>query len=379
MGKFIFIGLLFFLTGVGLYASPLSCSQLEECDPASNERLSDKPEFVWGFDAGSPVISTPLIHGRVVYFTGFEGGVYALDSDSGAVVWEKDLQRELGFQIAINDGLVLVPTGFNRGKGGHLIAMDRITGEEKWRFKTDKVEGFDNPTIHNDMVIVSTTSRPGRLYAIDLETGEEIWRQSATGGTKKPIIYGGSLYHQDGYNSVYSLSLEDGEIQWKYNASLKGDISFSTPVADTCCIYALVADYNSGGIAKIDRADGVEIGFFPVESFSISSISMEDGVLFFGDDGKNRVGPEGHMNAMDATNGKIIWRARVGGFVRGAATIEGDLVYFGSVDNHMYAVDRSSGEIQWRYEAGDMINSKPVVVGGRLLFGSVDGHVYVLE
>ncbi|XGA80321.1 PQQ-binding-like beta-propeller repeat protein [Halomonas sp. CH40] len=50
-----------------------------------------EPELVWKFDAGAPVISTPLVDNEMVYFVDFEDGVYALNQTDGSVLWEKKL------------------------------------------------------------------------------------------------------------------------------------------------------------------------------------------------------------------------------------------------------------------------------------------------
>lgn len=49
-----------------------------------------KPSIVWCFDAGSHLLGTPQIYGDRVYITDFEGDVYALDKETGEVIWEKN-------------------------------------------------------------------------------------------------------------------------------------------------------------------------------------------------------------------------------------------------------------------------------------------------
>ncbi|MCL7931764.1 PQQ-binding-like beta-propeller repeat protein [Halomonas llamarensis] len=118
---------------------------------------------------------------------------------------------------------------------------------------------------------------------------------------------------------------------------------------------------------------------FTIEFPSLSSISLADEVIFFGDEGEGYAGAHGYMNAMDTESGELVWRFETGGFVRGAASIAGGTVYFGSHDHYMYAVDRHTGEMKWRYETDAGITSTPAIVDGRLYFGSIDGYVYVLE
>lgn len=344
----------------------------EDAGPVEN------PELVWKFDAGSAVISTPLVYEGLVYFVGFDGIVYAISQDNSEVEWKKDLEGPPSFQITLNKDVLLVGRRFSKENNErYLIAFNRLSGEERWRFSTDNTSGIESPTIYDGKIYL--TSLSGHLYSLDLQSGDKIWQHSIVGSSRQPLIDEDVLYFQDDSQLIYALSLEDGEVQWNYTPQSSEESHLSTPVVDGCCIYALISHADGGSIVKINRDDGQEEALFPIESVSMSSVSFSDGIAFFGDDGEGHAGAHGYMNAMDTQTGELVWRFETGGFVRGAASIAGDTVYFGSHDHYMYAVDRHTGDLKWRYETGAGIASSPAVVDGRLYFGSIDGHVYVLE
>ena len=316
------------------------------------------------------------MYDSTVYFVSFEGGVYAVDREDGSVLWEKNLGGQPSFQITLNEDLLLVGYHFNRGDGGFLMAIDRLSGEELWKFEADDITGMESPAIYNERVYLASSNH---LFSLDLSTGEERWRHPISGVSRQLLIYDEVLYFQDDSQTIYSLSLSDGVPHWRYIPPNSKKSLFSTPALKDCCVYALTRNLEGRQFVKLNRHNGQEEAIFSIEPSSTSSVSLARGIAFFGDDGEGNAGAHGYMNAIDIESGELIWRFETEGFVRGAASIAGDTVYFGSHDHYMYAVDRHTGELKWRYETGAGIASTPAVVDGRLYFGSIDGHVYVLE
>ncbi|MGS2744603.1 outer membrane protein assembly factor BamB family protein [Halomonas sp. LS-001] len=338
------------------------------------------PALVWKFDAGAPVISTPLVDNGMVYFVDFEDGIYALNQADGSVVWEKEIDGQPSYQIAISEDSLLVgvyqPDDFN----GHLLALDRLTGEEHWRFEMDYSEyavRMTTPTVYGDTVLL--TSDAGYLVALDVATGESFWGFAVDGNGAQPIISDDVVYYRDGSQTLYALQLDSGEEIWRIPSPIDYDISYGTPSVNGCCVFAIVRNDETALVRKIDKKSGELVAEF-VHDFSVtSSVSLADGVVFFGDDGDGKAGSHGHMNTLDMEARELIWRFKTEGFMRGPASIAGNTVYFGSADTYLYAVDRHTGDLKWRYKTDGIVNSAPAIVDGRVYFGSLDGHVYVLE
>lgn len=338
----------------------------------------ENPELVWKFDAGSAVFSTPLVYDGTVYFVSFEGGVYAVDEENGSVIWEKDLGGEPSFQIALNEEVLLVGLRFSDEEdNSYLISLDRMTGEENWRFNSEYQTGLGTPVIYGETVFL--TSVQDYLFSLNLITGEELWRFPTQGREGQIVISDGTLYFQDSSQTLHAISSDLGQEKWRIPSPPTKRSAFGTPSADHCCIFTIRNNDASGSVTKINKHTGELEAEFTIEFPSLSSISLAADVVFFGDEGEGHAGAHGYMNAMDTESGELIWRFETEGFIRGAASIAGDIVYFGSGDHYMYAVDRHTGELKWRYQTGAGINSTPSIVEGRLYFGSIDGHVYVLE
>ena len=101
---------------------------------------------------------------------------------------------------------------------------------------------------------------------------------------------------------------------------------------------------------------------------------VTDGEVYFGS-------TDGHLYAVDAATGKLLWRYETGGGGYSSPTVADGVVYVGSssIDGHPYALDAATGKLLWRYEAGGRVYSSPTVADGVVYVGSDDGHLYALD
>ncbi len=89
----------------------------------------------------------------------------------------------------------------------------------------------------------------------------------------------------------------------------------------------------------------------------------------------------GNVWAIDARNGKTIWRFHTGGAVKGGVAYAGGKLYVGSYDGHVYCLSLAGKKI-WKAAAEPRLYghsqfySTPAVAYGRVYIGSTDGKVY---
>lgn len=150
----------------------------------------------WHFDVRGPtpaglhaVTSTPTVGFGFVYVTSWNGMVYALEQETGEVVWMYDTSP--GFPIGTQSTATLTADG--RLVVGDAEAtvhcLDARTGAKLWeRALSIPFEGenptdhnWGSPTVANNRVFVPIASHAdlpctrGRLVALDLDTGEVLW------------------------------------------------------------------------------------------------------------------------------------------------------------------------------------------------------------
>ncbi len=149
----------------------------------------DRLEVAWKADVpgGSTwgnLATSPLILGDRVYVAGLDGGVQAINADTGEILWTAG--RRGGMYgpsgVAVGWGKVFATKIGWRQRGQLIAAYDVETGEEIWA--TD-ITGGDlseinvQPLAYDGLVYAATSGFPagarGTIYALDQATGEIVW------------------------------------------------------------------------------------------------------------------------------------------------------------------------------------------------------------
>ncbi len=81
----------------------------------------------------------------------------------------------------------------------------------------------------------------------------------------------------------------------------------------------------------------------------------------------------GEVLAIDAANGKVLWRQRLGAPAAGAPALAGSQVYVMSTDGTGWALDAASGRVLWTMPAAENVlasdtGAAPAVNGGTVIF-----------
>ena len=128
---------------------------------------------------------TPLTDGKRVYAYFGTHGLYCYDIE-GKLLWEKDLgvyytQRGWGTgssPVLYRDVLYIQR---DNEENSFLVALNAVTGEEKWRIKRDEKTTYSTPYIWKNKIRteVVTCGKTARSY--DPETGRLLW-ELKTGG-----------------------------------------------------------------------------------------------------------------------------------------------------------------------------------------------------
>lgn len=111
-----------------------------------------------------------------------------------------------------------------------------------------------------------------------------------------------------------------------------------------------------------------------------SSPAVVDGTVYVGSD-------DGHLYAIDATDGTVAWTVETGGPIVSSPAVAGQTVYVGSDDATLYAISTNTAEIRWTYGIDGPIRSPVTVdfdaetrqIDNAVAFGSETNALYVLE
>jgi outer membrane protein assembly factor BamB len=212
---------------------------VSEVDSVSAIREADGA-VAWRFhpDSNAALIGIS-VDDRAVY-TGQRGIpiVTALNVVDGAVLWRTNVAQGWttpAFVTGIAASGDTVYAGISRWinqngglRAGVIVALNRITGAEIWRYQTpsqsDDTQGV--PLVIADALIVNDFAG-GAIIALDRATGAERWRVPSVGagfGPLAPAVANGDhLYvaSEDAY--VYDISLATGKVNWLQNTGTSLD------------------------------------------------------------------------------------------------------------------------------------------------------------
>jgi len=89
---------------------------------------------------------------------------------------------------------------------------------------------------------------------------------------------------------------------------------------------------------------------------------------------------DGHLYAVNATDGSQEWMFGTGGAVESSPTVVDGTVYVGNNDGLLYAVDAETGSQEWAFSnPSDAVTSSPTVVDGTVYVGSEDDTLYAVN
>ena len=165
---------------------------------------------------------TPIIEDDRVYTLGSEGHLFCFNLSDGKIIWSKELKKEYSTTSALwgysahplidGDNLITLAGG----KGSHIVALNKMTGDEVWKSLTSVEQGYSPPTIINaGGTRQLITLRPDAVSSIDPATGKEHWSipYEATSNSiiMSPLKVGEYLYAAGYSNQSLLMKLDTGK------------------------------------------------------------------------------------------------------------------------------------------------------------------------
>src|SRR3954447_19501794 len=197
-----------------------------------------------------------------------------------------------------------------------------------------------------------------------------------------PAIGYGRLYFSTNSGKFVAVNMKTGKRAWKYlsNRCVAASPALGTYKHGT--VYAVFLNKPPCNTKKV--RDGKVVAF----SAGVGKIRWQKTIgpsetspLIDGD--RLYVGDwRGWVYALDARNGKTIWKFRTRGAVKGSAAVSGRRLYVGSYDGHVYCFAAKNGRLIWknrgqkRLFGSSRFYSTPTLAYGRVYIGSTDGKVY---
>jgi len=389
--------------------------------------------FIPFSSGGARLLSSPVISDGVLFFGGWDSAFYALDADTGQMLWRFSTGRWIPFygsenvwsSPALFDGLVIFGC-----RDGTVYALRAATGEVEWKIRTENTV-TSSPVVSDGVAYFGNLA--GYLYAVDAYTGKEVWKHlvdvskekvvedesdinmgdknkkiSAENGTQKaedagpikymyrgiyssPAVAEGLIFFGSRDKYFFALNQKTGEIVWRFR-SMQGGSSDTTPAVTDGKVYF---GTNGGKFHALEAKTGKELWSFETKRTFGSSPAVDQGTIYVGC-------YDGFLYALDSETGDLKWKYLTGASIISSPAVVDAMVYVGSDDGYMYGLDKNTGEVEFKIETdGAMsyrktftnlerllrniamnkydIRSAPVAQEGTLYFTAGDGSVYAIK
>ncbi|MHC4500249.1 MAG: outer membrane protein assembly factor BamB family protein, partial [Planctomycetota bacterium] len=396
---------------VWAYHGPASLPRGWRRGPKVGERYG--PEFgcvKWKFETDGPVTAAVTVGRKIeqttkTYIACEDGRLYALDADTGAVVWSYDTNSALiGSAAEGRDGTVYIGS-----EGGKLYAIDK-KGQLLWTHTTGGPV-YSSPAISPNGRIYAC-SLDGVIYALARD-GSELWSfetggVGVTGGSilaSLAIAADGTVYTAGLYDpNLYALNQEDGSVKWycSFNdpcdPNSRNGWPFASPVVapDANIYMSLLYDPN---LYAINPNDGSIIwatnladpcsGWFEPDCFYPPWPGPCILLYQLADSGWSEpaLAPDGtiyvsfddpYLRAVDP-NGTIKWVTKLGEMGGFTLTVGGDgLIYAASDDKNVYVVNGEGAEIA-QFEGDDWLSWPVIGADGTLYVSDANNAVWAIS
>ena len=259
--------------------------------------------------------------------------------------------------------------------GSHVYAINLQTGAEKWRYPNPAERNvlFSAPSVltGDSQLVVGGTNN--KVYSLDAASGQLNWTFSQAGNHfyASGLSIGSKILLPNIDHNLYALD-GSGVLAWKFKT---GSALWSAPVSDGKLVFQAGMDHF---LYALDPETGAVVWQSEDLGGSISGtpVLSPDGVLYFGTYADE-------LLAVKATNGEILWRTPVWGWVYASPLLHEGRLYVGNLKGVFYAIDAASGSVIWQAEPhaekDPEISRQAAVVGNTVFFGVKAGVLYALD
>jgi len=320
-----------------------------------------KPPFrkLWRFTERPLLEFPPIYVAGKLYFVNNNGTAYALDAETGKVLWERSLGRLNASSPAYSKHRLyivnLVP--------GHIVKLDAKTGKIIWKHSLPG-RAESSPVVIGRTVYFGCED--GNLYALSTISGNVRWATQLGGPVKSaPAYYGGTLYVGDYGGYMNAVDAKTGRLKWQSGSLGQGFGTsgqfYSTPAVAFGRVYA---GNNDDRVYSFDIKDGTlawsySTGGYAYSGPTVSTTRHSPPTVYIGSF-------DGNIYALDAKDGSLRWSHSAGGQVVGSLSAIGDIVYVAEFTNNTTSgFMMKSGRKVFSYPRGTY---SPVISDGRRIY-----------
>ncbi len=194
-----------------------------------------------------------------------------------------------------------------------------------------------------------------------------------------PAVGGGVAFLVDKYGNMKAVRLQDRKVLWE---RLRDRRQKGPPKDTTAPVFhrgRVFVAFEDGDLVAIDAADGKRVWKRNLGAHLESSPLAVGGTLYLGDDKANLV-------AVRAADGAVRWRLNTPGAIKASPSHHDGRIFVADYEGTMFSVDAESGKLIWRTNTTAVrpfgeggFYSSPAVGFGNVYAARDDGTVYAFD
>ena len=321
--------------------------------PAVNESLSP-----WSYRTDKGIFSSPVIDENGNCYIGSADTWFYNFNPDGSVKWKVKTGDIIDSSALLDDqGRIFVGSGDT-----HVYALDRESGEVLWKeaaHTVAEVEELYDMELYNlnwfegniAMLPDGSLLAPNDnylVYQLDRDTGEKgtiyqanemVWSLPSVNVETGKIFFGTTSQI---LKNVYSYDL-DGSRQWLTGSF--GTVAGSTMLTNTSAKGAVVVGGFDGFLRAFAQDSGKLLWKFGTKDHIYASpAQLSDGTII-------QASTDGTLYAINPETGKSIWEFDTLEPIRSSPAVDGnDNIYFGNGEGKLYSIN-PNGTLRWSYQA----------------------------
>jgi outer membrane protein assembly factor BamB len=350
--------------------TPILHGDVRRTHRASGKAPASTPKVRWTRQLGGPIEAqiTASLDERTLYAASLDGSLSALAEDDGSVLWTLALgDRVYATPCVAADGTIYV------GSDAKKFFAVTPEGKVKWSLDTDG-DADTGPAIAGDGTVIFAAGR--MVYGVS-PAGSVRWRFVARRKvfTAPAVGEGGRVFVGSQDHHVYALAT-DGRLAWSVDLGV--DVDGAPAIDDRG---ALFVGTDGDEVVRLDPDNGHVVWRAGLGGYVRGPLSIARS----GDVLAGVYGPRPREVRIAATDGRVVGEfsvqgtgARDFGVHGGALEDAAGTLVFGAQDDALYAVG-ADGSLLWRLSTRGDVDAPATVLGdGTVILGSDDGAVRAL-
>ncbi len=311
-------------------------------------------------------------------------------SDVKEAKWTTPLEDNILFtDTVVKDNIIYTATvdeDYPRSCG--IYALDAESGKILWVYKTlNSIK--NNVVIENDKLLAQDAE--GNIYCVDAKNGKEIWVEKAELGsslsTSSGIVAENGVLYAGCAAGITAYDIENGNVIWE-NIRNHGEAS---PAEFVVAGDKLLVSSHWDALVALDKKTGKKL--WENKDSELRFRSSAPAVI---DENTLIAADSNSIMLINANNGEILHKDTyedINFSSSAQPVIDGNAAYIPTANKGLIAYNTDEMAEEWRFETGkamiytapytsgeaETIEPTPVLKDGSLFFGASDGKIYKIS